>query len=268
MQHHNSIPIWEVDISVIAPVAIRHGFRFNARKDLEHKEAFYSEIQIEECENGFKSTVTAFAPNPKLAEKAAILFFGRMLDVLSLKLNMSLQLDLSQKVFVPKNHNTIRRRIDKHDFSEAFNESRLLSLTETTYLRALSWFRKGKYSQDPFDKFLAFWNSIETVASQYNPQKDNCKDKGSICHIWECFKSVWGECDQWPFIGRKTKWIDTCNEHRKNIAHGIIPIEVDFVEKVVDHLEELENVAHKFLTDWRAERLKPKITPKISRRLK
>jgi len=267
MPRHDNTPIWEVDISVIAPVSIRNEFRFNARKELEHPDPFYSEIQIRENENGFMATITAFAPNPKLAEKAAILFFGRMLDCLSLQLNLPLQLDLSRNVFIPRNIDTVRRRVDRNDFREAFQESRLLSLTETTFLRSLGWFRKGKYTQDPFDKFLAFWNSIETVASKYNPNKENCKKKGSICHIWESFKTVWGECENWQFIEGQKKWIDICNKHRKNIAHGIIPIEVDYVEVVVERMEELENVAHKFLINWRENQLDTKITTEVRERL-
>ncbi len=268
MPHHDNIPIWEVDIAVIAPISIREEINFNARKELEHPDPFYSTIRVRHIENGFIATVTAFAPNSELAEKAAILFFGRMLDVLSLRLNLTLQLDLSNNVFLPRNTDNVRRIIERRDFKEAFKESRLLSLTESTFLRSLSWFRKGKYTQDPFDKFLAFWNSIETVASKYNPNKINCKGKGTICHIWECFKIVWGECADWEFIGGQEGWIDMCNKHRKNIAHGIIPIEVDFVEKVVEKLEELENVAHKFLNDWREIQLNPIITPEIERRLK
>ncbi len=267
MPHYDNIPIWEVDISVIAPIAIRNEFNFNARKELGHPAPFYSEVRIRGHEDGFKATLTAFAPNPQLAEKAAILFFGRMLDVLSLNLNLPLQLDLSRKVLIPNNNENIRRRIDESDFTRAFQESRMLSLTEPTFLRSLSWFRKGKYSQDPFDKFLAYWNSIETVASKYNPSKPECKGKGSICHIWESFKAVWGDCDHWEFINGQTKWIDTCNKHRKNIAHGIIPIEVDFVEKVVDRLDELENVAHKFLNDWRITQLNPVVTSEIEQRI-
>lgn len=263
MPYHDNIPIWEVDISVIGPVSIRNRIMLNARKELEHPDPFYSQITIENQDNGFRATVTAFAPNSILAEKAAILFFGRMLDALSLKLNLPLQLDLAQKVFIPRNHNNIRRILDNNDFSRAFAEARLLSLTETTYLRALSWYRKGKYTQDPFDKFLSFWNSIETVASKYNPNKIACKDKGAICHIWECFKSIWGECENWEFISGQTKWIDTCNKHRRDIAHGIVPIEIDFVEKVVEKLEELENVAHKFLVDWREMKLNPQMPPEI-----
>lgn len=268
MSYHDKIPVWEVDITVIGPVSINNRINFNTRKELEHPDPFYSEINIDRAENGFKATITAFAPNPNLAEKAGILFFGRMLDVLSLQTNLPLQLDLTKNVLVPANNERVRRRLDRNDFPNAFREARLLSMTETTFLRALGWFRKGKYTQDPFDKFLAFWNSIETVASKYNPNKDNCKDKGSICHIWECFKTLWGDCDSWEIIGGQSDWIDICNKHRKDIAHGIIPIEINFVDTVLSKISELENVSAKFLIDWRNEQLKPEITPEIEQRLK
>jgi hypothetical protein len=268
MTHHDNIPVWEVEILVIGPLSIKNAINFNARKELEHPEPFYSNVSIINNENGFLATVTAFAPNSDLAEKAAIIFFGRMLDVLSLNLNLSLQLDIAKNVIVQKASQNVRRIVDRQDFVDAFFQSRILSLTETTFLRSLSWFRKGKHSQDPLDKFLAFWNSIETVASKYNPNKDACKGKGSKCHIWESFKKVWGECDKWEFIGGQTKWIDECNEHRINIAHGIIPIEIDFIEKIINKLPEVENIAFKFLTNWKDDELKPVVTSEIIEQLK
>lgn len=263
MTMHDNIPIWEVDISVIAAVAIRNDIHFNARKELENSEPFYSNVRIRNIEHGFKVTLTAFAPNSELAEKAGLLFLGKMLDVLSLKYNIPIQLDLTKNILIPRINDPVRRILDRDDFRAAFQESRLLSLTETTFLRSLSWFRKGKYTQDPFDRFLAFWNSIETVSSKYNPNKTNCKDRGSICHIWECFKIIWGECKDWEVIGGKMTWIDECNEHRLNIAHGIVPIDIEMVEMVLGKMDELELITHKFLTEWREKKINPEITSEI-----
>lgn len=269
MPTHDNIPIWEVEIQFIGPVTIRTIINLSARKELESPNAFYSDIKIN-CNtntNGFTATISAFAPNSDLAEKAAILFFGRMLDVLSLKLNLPFQLDSTKNIFIQKNSKSVRRIIDKSNFESSFKEARLLSLIDPTFLRALSWFRKGQYSQDPFDKFLAYWNSIETVTSKYNPNKINCKNKGSICHIWECFKTIWGECENWEFISGQKKWIDECNSIRIDIAHGIIPIEINSVSTILEKLPELENVAHKFLSDWRIKQLNPEITPEVAERL-
>lgn len=267
MPNHNNIPIWEVDISVIAPISVHSEVRFDTRKELEHPEAFYSKIRIIDAENGFKVTLTAFAPNSELAEKAGLLFLGRMLDVLSLKFNIPIQLNLSRNVLIPRGDQAVRRILDRSDFRWAFKESRLLSLTESTFLRSLSWYRKGKYTQDPFDKFLAFWNAIETVASKYNPNKVNCRERGSICHIWESFRTIWGDCDNWLIIGGQEYWIDQCNEHRRNIAHGIVPIDIEMIELVLEKMEELEAVCYKFLIDWREEQLNPEITEDIEKRL-
>ena len=267
MAHHDNIPVWDVEISVYGPISIVHPFELNVRKDLNHPEAFYSQVRVHESEYGFVAIVTAFAPNTELAENAAILWFGRMLDFLSLRLNLPLQLDLADNILVQKNSYKVKRKIDRDDFSLAFRESRIFSLEEITYSRAISWFRKGKYSQDPFDKFLAFWNSIETIASKYNPKKELCKNKGTICHMWESFKHVWGECENWEFIGGQNKWIDEGNEIRKDIAHGIIPIEINSIQQIMKKLPEVELVAHKFLKDW-FKVVRPEMTPKLVSKLR
>jgi hypothetical protein len=81
-------------------------------------------------------------------------------------------------------------------------------------LRGLGWYRKGLYTEDPFDKFLAFWNAIEIVAaayyqSEFVPSIDRERaKKGSKSQIWECFKALWGPCEQWPNIAGDDKWFD------------------------------------------------------------
>jgi hypothetical protein len=267
MRLHDGVPIWDVDIICYGPVAIQDEININARKELQSGEPFYSDIKISPRINGFSATVSAFAPEPKLAEKAALFFFGRMIDALTLKIDMPMQLDILENVIRQKNREKIRLRIDRTDLVEAFNEARLLSLTETTFLRALGWYRKGKNTSDPFDKFLAYWNSIETVASKYNPNKLDCKKKGSKCHIWECFKTIWGkDCTDWEIIPGRKSWIDDCYAYRNDIAHGIIPVEMEFIEKIVLELDIFERVAYKFLIDWRRQ-LRPDITENVRGRL-
>lgn len=267
MASHDNIPIWEVEISVIGSVSIHDTIRIIARKDIDHPEPFYSKIKIKNNEHGFTAILTAFAPTSELAEKAAIIFFGRMLDVLTLRLNLSLQLDLANNVLIPKTHEKVRRIVDKDDFLLAFVDARLLAITKTTLLRSLGWFRKGKYSQDPYDKYLAFWNSIETTASKYNSNKEACKNKGSKCHIWECFKKLWGKCEDWEFIAGQDKWIDQCNDIRKDVAHGNITIDISSIEKILTKLIEVENIAQKFLTDWMRKETELVVTRDVFKKL-
>lgn len=267
MPQFDGIPIWEVDLSVLGPITVSEIISFRARKELQHPDPFYSKITVKQASNGIKVTLTAFAPNSNLAQKAGLLFLGRALDVLSLMINLPLQLDFSNNTIIPKNPERIRQIVDRDLLSKAFDEARLLNLTETTFLRALGWFRKGKYTQDSLDRFLAFWNSIETVANKYNPNKETCKDKGSICKIWECFKSVWGEVSSWEFIPNNTDWIDNCTKIRNNIAHGSVSVDIEFIDSVLSHLPNLEKVSHKFLVDWRDKQLNPTITDEIRQRL-
>ncbi len=65
-----------------------------------------------------------------------------------------------------------------------------------------------------------------------------------------CFETLWGNnSSQWPNID-SDRWINQHNEIRNNIAHGLIPVEVDYVEDVISRLENVQSVAYKFLVEW------------------
>jgi len=212
-------------------------------------------------------TLTAYAVEQVIARKAALYFCGQTLDVLAITLNLPIILTLTNSNnFSPRSENE-RRRLTEDELTDAFRTARLWLLTEPTFLRAVGWYRKGLYTDDPFDKFLAFYNSIETLCNKYNPNRNACQGRGSKCHIWETFKSLWGECENWPLIPNETEWIDDSYETRKNIAHGIASIDVDVVENVLAKIEKIKNVTHKLITDWKQQRLNPNITPEIQDRL-
>jgi hypothetical protein len=60
-----------------------------------------------------------------------------------------------------------RRRIEYFEVEKAFHEAHRHAVNNPPFLRGLGWYRKGLYTEDPFDKYLAFWNAIEIVASKY-----------------------------------------------------------------------------------------------------
>jgi len=250
MPNHEGIPVWEVEIPVFGLVKIQRRFSLITRKELNTDEPFYSDIYIEPKNYGFLIRLGAYAPDENQARIAGLVFLGRMLDVLSLNCNLSVAVHESQFKEQVETIN-VKRVIDREDFRNAFHLSRKLILKEPTFLRALGWFRKGKYTTDPLDKFLAYWNSIETVASKYNPNKQACRERGSICHIWECFKSIWGDnCYEWPLITNNESWIDKGNTFRKNIAHGVITTEIESVASIVEMSFEVEVMSRKFLLTW------------------
>jgi hypothetical protein len=251
------IATWAVRLSVHGSIKvigtqkleIFKGFRVN-------NYPFYSNVELRSTPYGIEATVTAFASTSDLAHKAALIFFGQMLDVLSIHIKQPLYLSFTSHSSVRAKEYTVLRIIEKEEWDMAFHESLQLSDLEPTYLRALGWYRKGLYTEDPFDKFLAFWNSIEITATKYRPDTEESK-KGSKNQIWACFETLWGSCDHWPGgIRNDKKWVDHFYETRKKIAHGISAINVREIELVLEQLPKLEEVASNFLTDFKCKQLK------------
>jgi len=262
------IPIWDITLNVYGPITVERNISFRQRKDFHFPDRFYSEIEVSKNKSfGVTITLTAFATEQMIARKAALYFCGQALDVLSATLNLPIILALTDgNNFSPRIENE-RRRITEEEFIDAFRTARIWVLTEPTFLRAVGWYRKGLYTEDPFDKFLAFYNSIETLCSKYNPNPGSCDNRGSKCHIWETFKSIWGECESWPIIPNQTDWIDINYETRKNIAHGIASIDINVIEDVIEKIDTIKQVAHRLIIDWRQKRLNPNITGDIRAKL-
>jgi len=262
------LPAWDITLNVYGPITVVRKFNFKQRKDFNFHDRLYSEIEVTKNSNyGITITLTAFANEQSIARKAALYFCGQALDVLSAKINLPTILTLTDsKSFSPRVE-TERRRLTEDELTEAFKTARLWVLTEPTFLRAVGWYRKGLYTEDPFDKFLAFYNSIETLCSKYNPSSDACNNRGSKCHIWETFKNLWGECPDWPIIPNQTNWIDENYDTRKDIAHGIASIDINVVEKVIEKIDTIKQVAYKLISDWEQNRLNPNISPEIREKL-
>jgi len=264
----HQLPAWDITLNIYGPITVEKKFNFRQRKDFHFNDRLYSDIEVTKNSTyGINLTLTAYAEEQVIARKAALYFCGQTLDVLSITLNLPIILTLTNSNnFIPRSENE-RRRLTEDELTDAFKTARLWLLTEPTFLRAVGWYRKGLYTEDPFDKFLAFYNSIETLCSKYNPNKNACGERGSKCHIWETFKSLWGECANWPIIAGQLDWIDHSYETRKDIAHGIASIDVDVVENVFAKIETIKNVAYQLITDWKEQRLEPNVTAEIEDKL-
>jgi hypothetical protein len=262
------MPTWEITLQVYGPVTVRNNFNFQQRKDFHYPDPLYSNIEIRRNgKYGVTIDVITYAENQNLAKKAALYFCGQALDVLSLSIDLPLFLTLiDTNNFHPRIENQ-RRITEEEEWINAFRNARLWLLTEPTFLRSLGWYRKGLYTEDVFDKFLALYNSIETLCSKYYPNPENCLNRGSKCHIWETFKSLWGDCENWPIIPNERDWIDHNYDTRVSIAHGVASIEINVVEKVFEKISVIQSVAHRLLIDWRDNALQPIITEEIQRKL-
>jgi hypothetical protein len=241
---------YDVELTVFGKVITRKAIDFNTDKELDVGNVFRSDIVIKPHQQGVRISSTVFTSNQDRAYKVALLFIGKMLDVLALKVNTSVFIsNIDIRNLIDKN--VVRAIIDEDEFKQCFEISRTLNLEHTAFLRALNWYRKGLYTDDPFDKFLAFWNSISVVAGKYHAPNDRTRN-GIINQIWNCFETLWGNnVNEWPNIN-SDRWINQHNEIRNNIAHGVIPVEVDYVEDVISRLENVQSVAYKFLREWSA----------------
>ena len=240
---------YNVELIIFGPITIGRTIDFNTYKELDLGNVFRSDITIKQHSQGIKVSSTVWTADQDRAYKVALLFIGKMLDVLSIKTNTPL--------FVTNNDirniadkNSVKAVIDEAEFRHCFELSRSLNLQETTLLRALNWYRKGLYTEDPFDKFLAFWNSINVVAARYHTPNDRTR-LGIINQIWNCFETLWGnDLNNWQNINGDDRWINDNNEIRNNIAHGVIPVEVNYVENVITRLDNVQRIAYRFLTQW------------------
>jgi hypothetical protein len=249
-----NLPTWEVDLFIVGPIKTSGTHELKVFKAFRYDDPFYSDIEIRTSDTGVNASVTAFASTNDLAHKAALIFFGQMLDALALEIKQPLFLSLTHTRPAQLKQFTIRRVVEKDEWIAAFKESRCLNEYEPTFLRALGWYRKGLYTEDPFDKFLAFWNSVEIIASKYHTKDERTK-KGIKNQIWQCFELLWGECKDWPIIRGNDEWINSNYDLRKDIAHGLKPVTVSSVESILSKLKDTEEVAHTFLKDWKKNKI-------------
>jgi hypothetical protein len=249
---------WEVTLLVKGAIKVERQIKFGTEKELQLGNIFRSDITIGNFKNGIKITSTVYTENINNAYKIASLFIGKMLDVLTIRLDIPLIAEEDLGITIT-DENRVKAIIGKREFKECFELSRDLNLNETAYLRALSWFRKGLNSNDPFDKFLAFWNAISVVSGKYHT-RNNRTAGGIINQIWDCFITLWGDdCNNWNIIDGDNRWINNRNDIRNNIAHGVIPVEVNYVEDVISKIDDVQKIANTFIKEWGNNQLNRRI---------
>ncbi len=244
------LPTWEVRLLVEGSIKVDNTINLEVLKGFQGDRPFYSKIILKNAASGIEAFLTASASTSDLAHKAALIFFGQMLDPLALEIKQPLFLSFSELEVGRRATYAVRRVVEKREWKTSFYTANQLSEQEPTFLRALGWYRKGLYSEDPFDRFLAFWNSIEVTATKYHPKTEKTSS-GSINQIWACFESLWGDCDSWPDLIRgETDWIDKNYKTRKDIAHGITRVNIHDVESVIERLKIIEEISQTFLSGW------------------
>lgn len=247
--------IYEVQLLVSGPVTISRAIQFNTEKELHIGNIFNSNIGISKHAQGFLINSTIRTTDQERAYKLALLFVGRMLDVMAIRINCYLNVTMNNYKIADRN--IVRTVITEAEFAFSFRMARDLNIEEPRMLRAFSWYRKALYTEDPFDKFMAFWNAIGVVADGYS--NDNARTRlGIVNKIWDCFITLWGSNHvNWEYVNGDAEWINANNDIRNRIAHGGITIDVEYVDGVISRLPTLQDVAYSFLSKWAAHIERP-----------
>ena len=245
----NGSPIWIVQLFIDGPITVRKGIKFQLPKGFGRRRQFYSDVAVQNISAGLRISVTAYAREIESARKAALVFVGEMLDVMAAELNLPLRLTLYDLRSTDRYAHSVKRVVTEEEVRQAFGRARHLSEDQPTFLRALSWFRKALITENPLDRFFAFWLALEIVTEKYHPNVPNAPI-GSKSNMWESFKSLWGEVREWPVIGGQDDWIDLNHQLRVEIAHGTAAADVEAVERAAARAETIREVAHRFLTEW------------------
>jgi len=124
---------------------------------------------------------------------------------------------------------SVRRILNEHDIQEIENYNQTLSDAQTTdYLRALSYYRKGLGSIDPFDKFVSFWQTIEIVINKVS-------GRGGIRNKAETF------FNHIPML--LPPEFEVYREMRNNIVHGSKSRDIDQIRNVSGNIEGIKKLA-------------------------
>lgn len=243
------MPEWLVQLFVDGPIAVKHQIHFQHPKGFNPSPQFYSDVKVFGTSSGLSMSVTAMANVSDLARKAALVFVGEMLNVLATELNEPLRLSLYDARVANRDIYSVKRVLAKEDLLSSFERARWLSHHGETFMRALSWFRKGLVTEDPLDRFLAFWISLEVVVNRYQEVPEGTSP-GVKNRLREAFQTLWGAPERWPVIAGESDWIKKNYDLRVQIAHGTTAFEIEHVEDALAKGNKIRTVAHQFLVGW------------------
>lgn len=245
MDRHR-IPEWNVQLAISGPVAVKERLELDVQKGMDHP--FWTRVKLINKQPGVQAEVVARATTIEEANDAAVYFVGQMLDVLCLWLDLPLHLSLSGPDFRPLPGH-VKRLVEKDEWERAFRRGREYGLQWPAYSRALSWYRKGLVSEDPIDKLLAFWNSLEVLGSKH-ARKTERTEKGAINQVCDCFDQIWKSVGSWRVIPDEAERVNAFYELRIGVAHGARRVDVETIREIALQLPKLKELAHAFLSDW------------------
>ena len=238
--------LWEVSLAISGPITVERPLNMNVQKGQE--QPFWTTLKVTKAPQGVKAEIVAKAINQEEANDAAIYFVGQALDVLSLHTRLPLYVG-SLRGYHHVGDTHVKKLIPEQEWRSAFQLGREYGINQAVLSRALSWFRKGLISEDPIDKFLAFWSSIECVGSVCARKTERTK-LGAVNQVCDCFDQLWENVADWKVIPNKASYINDFHETRNGIAHGYINVDVETVRRISQDLCVIQSLTTAFLSDW------------------
>lgn len=212
---------------------------------------FETSVILKSDTNGIHVTVDVLSHSATGANDAAVYFIGRAIDILGLETGLPLHVSTTGSQF-RRSEDHVKFIVDEDHWLNCFEQGRLLGANRSTFSRALSWFRKGSTAEDPIDKLLACWASIEIIGARFARDNERTR-RGTVNKICDCFEQLWGPATSWPIIRNDPQWLNSCNTLRNNIAHGVVPlVDLSSIREISQTVPKLHELALEFLRSWRS----------------
>lgn len=237
---------WEVTLIISGPITVERPLNMSVQKGQD--QPFWTTLKVTKAPQGVKAEIVAKAINQEEANDAAIYFVGQALDVLSLRTRLPLYVG-SLGGYHHTGDTHVKKLIPEQQWRDSFRLGREYGMEQAVLSRALSWFRKGLTSEDPIDKFLAFWSSIEGVGAAYARKTKRTK-LGAVNQVCDCLDQLWENVADWKVIPNEASCINDFYKTRSGIAHGYISVDVETVRRISHDLHMIQSLATAFLSDW------------------
>ena len=241
---------WEVSLALSGPVTLpRRSLDLNVIKGV--RRPYETQVTLTKASKGIEARVIVNDRSQSSANESAVFFVGQMLDVLCLHSDLPLFVSLDGPTF-RSNDDHVKRIVSDDEWKEAFESGRTYGQQRPNLSRAISWYRKGRTSEDPIDRLLAIWLSMEVVAHQ-NSTVTVPRGRSEItARLLECMTTLWGGINSAPQLSITADRLEEMRRQRNDIAHGNINVDIETMQAVTEYLPDLQALAHAFLIGWEA----------------
>jgi hypothetical protein len=197
------------------------------------------DVTIRQKGRSLEASVQVSTDTPKKAQDIAVRKIHDVLDVISTISEQNLEIEGLFNITgnnygsasLPASFN-IKRILNTNDLENIATLSNMISRSNTTvFLRALSYYRKGFGSVDPFDGFFSFWQSIEIITNKF--EGDTIRNKAqNMFNLMN--EDLMEDFESYRIM-------------RNNIVHGNKPRDISQIQLVSEKIEGIKHMSRKII---------------------